>query len=135
MPCRAGVCQYGVMPRATKLAPTLAALALVVTALAACSATDTPAADPAPTSTAEPTRTPNYVTDLPDWAQEGNPLWLVYPEGFECEGTEGCPNDFRALIGKPGPVLPDGVEYYDPAKHDCVVVTPLGVDCFTGSNG
>ena len=35
--------------------------------------------------------TPTYLTELPDWAKEGNPVWLVYPDGFECVGTEGCP--------------------------------------------
>lgn len=70
-----------------------------------------------------------YPTELPEWAQ-GQQVWLIYPDGFQCGGTEGCPNDYRALIGEPGPVLPEGVEYYDPAKHDCTVVAPLGVDCF-----
>lgn len=126
-----GICQYGVMPRATKLATTLAALAIAVTALSGCSTTHAPAAEPAPTSTVAPTSTPAYVTELPDWAKEGNQRWLIYPDDFECEGTEGCPNDYRALIGEPGPVLPEGVEHYDPAKHDCVVVSPLGVDCLT----
>ncbi|CAH0149938.1 hypothetical protein SRABI121_01229 [Microbacterium sp. Bi121] len=129
------ICQYGVMPRVAKPATVLAALALAVTALTGCSAVDAPTADPAPTSTADPTPTPTYLTELPDWAKEGHALWLIYPDGFKCGGTEGCPNDYRALIGEPGPVLPEGVEYYDSAKHDCVVVAPLGVDCFTGSKG
>jgi hypothetical protein len=66
---------------------------------------------------------------VPHRATRESTPWLIYPDGFECGGTEGCPNDYRALIGEPGPVLPEGVEYYDPAKHDCVVVAPLGVDC------
>ncbi len=64
----------------------------------------------------DPTATPP-ITELPAWAQESRP-WIIYPEGFRCQGTEGCPNDFRALIGEPGDVLPADVEYYDPAKHD-----------------
>ncbi|MFK4806375.1 hypothetical protein ACI3KX_10940 [Microbacterium sp. ZW CA_36] len=56
------------------------------------------------------------LTELPDWAKTGT-LWLIYPDGFECEGTEGCPNDYRAIFGEPADVLPAGVEYYDPAKH------------------
>lgn len=123
------------MPRVATLATTLAALALAVTALGGCSATEAPAADPTLTATAAPTPTRTYLTELPDWAKQGNPVWLIYPDGFKCEGTEGCPNDYRALIGEPGPVLPKGVEYYEPAKHDCVVVAPLGVDCSTGSQG
>lgn len=112
-----------------KISTTLAILALATAALAGCTATTTTqAADPVPTSTADPTPTPDYVTELPDWAK-GDAIWLIYPDGFKCSGTEGCPNDFRRLIGEPGPVLPEGVEYYDSAKHDCVVVGPLGVDC------
>lgn len=71
----------------------------------------------APTSAAPtPTATPP-ITELPAWAQESRP-WIIYPEGFRCQGTEGCPNSFRSAFGEPGDVLPDGVEYYDPAKHD-----------------
>lgn len=117
------------MSYGSKLFPALAALALAVTALAGC----TPSASeqtvgPQPTSFVIPTPTPHYVTELPEWAKVSAP-WIVYPPGFKCEGTEGCANDFRALIGKPGPVLPEGVIYYDPAVHDCVEVWPLGMEC------
>jgi hypothetical protein len=65
--------------------------------------------------------------ELPDWAKGTH--WLIYPDGFQCVGTEGCPNDYRTIGGEVGPVLPEGVEYYDPAKHDCVQVQPVGVTC------
>lgn len=55
--------------------------------------------------------------ELPEWARSSGP-WIIYPDGFQCQGTEGCPNDYRSLIGEPGDVLPANVEYYDPAKHD-----------------
>jgi hypothetical protein len=115
------------MRRQARLTTTLAALVLATSALAGCAdSTEAQAVPPSPTPSATPA--PAYVTELPEWALASSP-WLIYPDGFECYGTEGCPNDFRALIGEPGPVLPDGVEYYDPAKHDCVVVRPLGVSC------
>ena len=88
---------------------------------------ETPVATAMP-SQSEPTPSPSYLTELPEWARE-NSTWLVYPDGFECSGTEGCPNDYRATFGEPGPVLPEGVEYYDSAKHDCVLVAPAGKDC------
>jgi len=115
------------MLRAARLTNTAAALVLATSALAGCAGSTAPqAVPPSPIPAATPT--PEYVTELPEWAR-GPALWLIYPDGFECFGTEGCPNDFRALIGEPGPVLPEGVEYYDPAKHDCVVVKPLGMKC------
>ena len=117
------------MTLTVKLSTALAALALIVTALAGCAATeDPPVADPAPTSTADPAPTPTYLTELPAWALDSIP-WIIYPEGFKCTGTEGCGNDYHRSFGEPGPVLPAHVEYYDPAKHDCVAVFPLGVDC------
>jgi hypothetical protein len=79
----------------------------VARVLATPTAATTPAVDPPPT---EP------LTQLPEWALVSVP-WIVYPEGFECFGTEGCPNDYRAAFGEPGEVLPVGVEYYDPAWH------------------
>lgn len=57
------------------------------------------------------------IPELPEWAKASGP-WIIYPDGFECQGTEGCPNNFRSLIGEPGDVLPMNVYYYDPAKHD-----------------
>lgn len=57
------------------------------------------------------------ITELPEWAKE-NLLWLIYPDDLRCWGTEGCPNDFRAAFGEPSDVLPEGVEYYDPAVHN-----------------
>lgn len=126
------------MHRTPKLVPALAGLVLALAALAGCTATTAAPAAPAAaststststsTATVAPTPTPTYLTELPAWAREYN-LWLVYPEGFECSGTEGCPNDYRSSFGEPGPVLPEGVEYYDPAKHDCTFVAPEGVDC------
>lgn len=113
-----------------KLHATLAGFVLAATALAGCSTTAAApqAAGTAPeaTTSATPTPTPTYLTELPAWA-EGT--WLVYPDGMECWGTEGCPNDYRAFFGEPGPVLPEGVEIYDPAKHDCVFVRPADVTC------
>ncbi|MDR7111034.1 hypothetical protein J2X03_000898 [Microbacterium trichothecenolyticum] len=64
------------------------------------------------------------LSDLPEWAK--GTTWLIYPDGFECEGTEGCGNDYVAIFGEPGDVLPEGVEYYDPAKHDYNPATNTG---------
>ncbi|BAJ74558.1 glutamine phosphoribosylpyrophosphate amidotransferase [Microbacterium testaceum StLB037] len=74
-----------------------------------------PAADAPSVRTTAPAIPEN--PELPDWA-EGSGPWIIYPDGFECQGTEGCPNDYRSLIGEPGDVLPLNVYYYDPAKHD-----------------
>lgn len=106
------------MPSTAKLTATMAALILATTVLAGCAATTTPqAAEPTATPSASPTPTPTYLTELPKWALGTGMPWFIYPDGFECAGTEGCPNDYRAAFGEPGPVLPDGVEYYDPAIH------------------
>jgi len=111
------------MTRTSKFVTAVASLALA-SALAGCTITAAPpTVDPAP----QHTPTPTYLTELPEWAQ--GTTWLIYPDGMECWGTEGCPNDYRALIGEPGPVLPAGVEYYDPAKHDCKFVQPADVTC------
>jgi len=104
------------MTRTSKFVTALASLALA-SALAGCTA--------APQSV-EPTPTPT-VTQLPAWAQ--GTTWLIYPDGFECWGTEGCPNSYRASFGEPPAVLPANVVYYDPAKHDCVLVQPADVTC------
>ncbi|MBZ4485859.1 hypothetical protein LQ938_10245 [Microbacterium sp. cx-55] len=115
------------MSRAATLLTSLAGLVVAAGALSGCVTTTAPQAElPLPTPPVTPT--PTYATELPEWARDATP-WLIYPDGFECGGTEGRPNDFRALIGEPGPVLPEGVEYYDPAKHDCVIVVPVGVSC------
>lgn len=89
-----------------------------------------PAADSAPPATraaeaASPTESaaPEPLTELPDWALESTP-WIVYPEGFRCMGTEGCPNDYRAAFGEPGTPLPVHVEVYDPERHDGRLVWP-----------
>jgi hypothetical protein len=74
------------------------------------------ATGPAATTSPAQEKTPT-VTELPDWAKASSP-WIIYPDGFRCQGTEGCPNDFRALIGEPGDVLPPNVHYYDPAVDD-----------------
>ena len=59
---------------------------------------------------------------MPDWAK--STTWLVYPEDFECVGTEGCPNDYRAFFGEPPAVLPPNVQVYDPAVHTWVFPAP-----------
>ena len=76
--------------------------------------------------TREPITPDTPLTELPEWAQTGT-VWLIYPDGLQCEGTEGCPNDYRAAFGQPGDVLPEGVEYYDPAKHDYNPETGTGI--------
>lgn len=68
-----------------------------------------------------PTERP--LTELPDWAKDNAP-WFVYPDDLRCQGTEGCPNDYRAFFGEPGETLPQGVVVYDPAQHDGVYVFP-----------
>lgn len=113
----------------------LAVIALAAAALAGCTAAPTDATDTPETAVAtpasgaasspEPTPTPE---EMPAWAEAMT--WYIYPDGFKCAGTEGCPNDYRAFFGEPGPVLPDNVEYYDPGVHDCAVVHPAGMDCF-----
>lgn len=77
------------------------------------------------TPTLSPTR--DDAPQMPDWASEMH--WLIYPEGFQCGGTEGCPNDYVLTFGPPPAVLPDNVEHYSPAKHDCTFVQPAGVTC------
>lgn len=127
MSLQAIVCEHDDMSRATKLAVIFSVLALSSGMFAGCTNGDALQAGPSQTLTVRATPTPTYLTELPEWARDTT--WLIYPDGMKCYGTEGCPNDYRKLIGEPGPVLPDGVEYYDPAKHDCVVVAPLGVNC------
>lgn len=108
------------MRRAIKIAAVFAGALLTATALAGC-ATDSVKAE---TSTApaaapsEPTPTPTPLTELPAWAK--GTTWIVYPVGFKCWGTEGCPNDYRATFGPPGKVLPAGVVLYDPAVETWV---------------
>lgn len=103
---------------------------LVALAVPACSsmeqavpptASKPPAAEASsPTTTDDGTTTSaGALVELPEWALETVP-WLIYPDGFKCTGTEGCPNDYRAVFGEPGDVLPEHVEYYDPAVHDWV---------------
>ena len=82
---------------------------------------------PEPVETPTPTPTPATQPEMPGWAQEMH--WLIYPDGFECAGTEGCPNDYVSTFGQPGDVLPENVEYYNPEKHECTVAHPAGVDC------
>lgn len=113
---------------APKTLPALAALALAVGALTGCTAAAAPQAEDSSTPVASSMPTPATRPQLPEWAR-GNSDWLIYPEGMECEGTEGCPNDYRAFFGEPGSLLPEGVQYYDADKHDCVLVQPLGVTC------
>lgn len=115
------------MFRAARLTSTLAFLVLSSSVFAACTSGDATQAESSRPPTVPATPTPTYLTESPEWARDAT--WLIYPDGMQCSGTEGCPNDYRKLIGEPGPVLPDGVEYYEPAKHDCVVVAPLGVNC------
>lgn len=96
-----------------------AGFTVVYSPAAALPATPTQQADPAPEVHSMPV--------LPEWAQ--GQMWIIYPEGFQCAGTEGCPNDYLTIGGEVGPVLPEGVEIYDPSKHDCVIVQPAGVTC------
>lgn len=114
------------MERAAKI--TFAASAVVVAGLVALavpafsefgSAEPEPVAEPvgAAAAVAPVEKSTDTLPQLPEWARSSGP-WIIYPEGFECQGTEGCPNSYRALIGEPGDVLPANVEYYDPAKHD-----------------
>lgn len=96
-----------------KLTATVTGMTLVVGAIAGCSAAHgsghaAAGAAPHAPSTSAPTATP-----LPNWAQ--GTTWIVYPKGLKCAGTEGCPNDYRAIFGEPGSVLPKGVRLYDPA--------------------
>ncbi|WP_426185450.1 hypothetical protein [Microbacterium sp. TWP3-1-2b2] len=112
------------MPRTAKLAATVAALVLAA-ALAGCTATaPQQSAEQTSTPTATATPTPAYLTELPAWALGTGMPWFIYPDGFECFGTEGCPNDYVAFFGEPGPFLPEGVVYYDPAIHGDMV-TPV----------
>lgn len=112
------------MERAAKI--TFAASAVVVAGLVALavpafstfgSAEPEPVAEPVGAAAAAAPAEPAAAPQLPEWARSSGP-WIFYPDGFRCQGTEGCPNDYRALIGEPGDVLPANVEYYDPAMHD-----------------
>lgn len=111
------------MDSASKRRISAALLALsAALALAGC-ATAAVTADVTPTA-AESTPTPTpVVSEIPENWRTVSP-WIVYPDGFECQGTEGCPNDFRSNIGEPSDPLPDGVEMYDPEKHDGRLVWP-----------
>ncbi|MFB7892611.1 hypothetical protein ACFC1I_10465 [Microbacterium sp. NPDC056044] len=111
----------------------LAVAGVVALAASACAslggATPEPAAvEPAASATPPAGATPGEdepLTELPAWAR--GTTWLIYPEGFRCSGTEGCGNDYVATFGEPGGVLPDGVEYYDPATHDYNPATNTGM--------
>jgi hypothetical protein len=120
------------MERAAKI--TFPASAAVVTGLVALavpafsgfgSAEPEPVAEPvgAAAAVAPVEKTTEPFPQLPEWARASGP-WIIYPDGFRCQGAEGCPNDYRALIGEPGDVLPANVEYYDPAKHDYDLANP-----------
>lgn len=110
------------MSSTAKYTLSLAAIVLATTVLAGCTDTTAPqAAEPTPILTVSPTPTPTYLTELPKWALGTGMPWFIYPDGFECFGTEGCPNDYIAFFGKPGPVLPEGVVYYDPEIHGDMV--------------
>lgn len=129
-------CEAGGMTPVAKITVSLASLVLLA-GMTACAPTaqtvpaDEPAAvtTPEPTASPEPTRWPlpadQIVSELPAWATEVDMLWIVYPDGFQCTGSEGCPNDFRSLIGTPSDPLPDGVAYYDPECMDGRYVWPL----------
>lgn len=121
------ICDSVDMFRAATLSTIVAAAIVVACGLTACAGTTAFQTVP-PSATPPASPTPTYLSELPEWARTSGP-WLIYPDGFRCSGTEGCPNDYRALIGEPGPILPEGVEYYDPEKHDCVVLHPLGKTC------
>lgn len=114
------------MIRSFRLAAAVGVTLVFATPLAACAAESAPQPTaPQAASTAAVAPSPRPLTELPAWAQQGS-VWLIYPDGLTCTGTEGCPNDFRAVFGEPGPVLPDGVEVFDPAKHDWVAVSSEG---------
>ncbi|QDF15995.1 hypothetical protein H3N89_gp30 [Microbacterium phage MonChoix] len=85
------------------------------------------ALEPTPATPTQGAPIVEETPELPEWAQ--GQLWIIYPEGFQCVGTEGCPNNYLSIGGEVGPVLPEGVEYYDPEKHDCYIVQPVGVTC------
>lgn len=83
------VCKYGVMPRADKLAPTLAALVLAVTGLAGCAATAAPqVADPSPEPASQtPEEEAAQVTAEPDPDACVNPAWInLSTEGVSITG-------------------------------------------------
>lgn len=114
------------MTPVAKITVSLASLALLA-GMTACAPTPTPTVTPASTPEAEyplPTATPP-ITELPAWARSDDQLWIVYPDGFECSGTEGCPNDFVAAFGEPADPLPEGVAYYDAECMDGRYVQPL----------
>ena len=124
------------MTPAAKITVSLASLALLAgmtacapTTRAALESTPTAEAVAAPTASPSPTTWPRpadeVVSELPAWAAEPDVLWIVYPEGFECMGTEGCPNSFTHLIGTPSDPLPEGVAYYDAECMDGRYVWPL----------
>ncbi|KHK99987.1 hypothetical protein LK09_01340 [Microbacterium mangrovi] len=98
-----------------KLVAALAGSTLVLGALAGCAAQAPRAASTASAAAQDSFSlpSPSPLTELPEWARDT--VWIVYPKGLTCSGTEGCPNDYRAAFGEPGPVLPEGVREYDPA--------------------
>lgn len=93
----------------------------------ASAATPAPTVEPAgPTGAPEPTDGPvEWFSGKgwPAWVYETT--WIIYPEGTECWGTEGCGNDYRAWFGEPGEgPLPDNVVMYDEALHGRMVHGP-----------
>ncbi|BFM23899.1 hypothetical protein [Microbacterium sp. che218] len=114
------------MTPVAKITVSLAALALLA-GITACAPTPASAPAAVETSTPTPEKTPSLAErSLPQYVPDGS-LWLVYPHGFQCESTEGCPNNFVAAYGTPSYPLPEGVEYYEPAKHDYDRATNSGM--------
>ncbi|MFF7683949.1 hypothetical protein ACFZA2_14460 [Microbacterium sp. NPDC007973] len=114
------------MTSLAKITVSLASLALLA-GMTACA--PTPASTPAAVETPAPTpEKPSNAPErsFPEYVPDGS-LWLVYPVGFRCEGTEGCPNNFVAAYGEPSYPLPEGVEYYDPATHNYNRATNSGM--------
>lgn len=113
------------MTPAAKITVSLASLALLV-GMTACAPTTQAAPVETPATVSNPTPTASApITELPAWASADDQLWIVYPDGFECGGTEGCPNDFVATFGEPADPLPEGVAYYDAECMDGRYVWPL----------
>lgn len=114
------------MTHAVKITVSLASIALIA-GMTACA--PTPASTPAAAETSTPT--PEKTSSAPERSfpeyVPSDMLWLVYPAGFQCQGTEGCPNNFVSTYGDPGSVLPEGVEYYDPIKHNYNRATGSGM--------
>ncbi len=114
------------MTLVAKITVSLASLALLA-GMTACAPTPEAAPAAVETFTPAPEKTVTLPErSFPEYVPDGS-LWLVYPMGFTCQGTEGCPNNFVAAYGTPSYPLPEGVESYDPAKHNYRRATNSGM--------